>query len=150
MVRCHRFLIPIFILTFPVEALTRHELLSRYNRPVWKQTEPGGTTVIAEQFVPETGVSLMVRYDAAGNVKELRIVPQGAESDEHGTRYVKPETAERLLGQLVAKRLQPPEAAPETTGPCERVTRAAVNNVTITREFNDCAPKGLNITVTWR
>ena len=138
------------LLGFSAFALTRGQLAARYGRAAWRQTAAGSSFVTTEQFTPEAGVALTARYDERGNVREIRIAPEGAETDEHGTRSVKPELAEKILNQLIPRKQQPAEGYMESTGACNRVTVSRNDELTISREFHDCAPKGLNLTISWR
>ena len=110
----------------------------------------GGSTVTAEQFIPESGVALTVRYDDKGGIKEIRIAPLGPETDEHGTRSLPTDQAERILNLLVPRKQQPAPSASGTTGACHHATQSTNDTLTIARESSDCAPKGMNITVTWK
>jgi hypothetical protein len=140
----------LLLFSFSASAITRSQLTARYGRATWRQSSAGSTIVTTEQFVPETGVSLTARYDNRGNVLEIRIAPQGPESDEKGVRSVKVELSEKLLNQLLPRKQQPAESHSESTGACARITTAQDDQLTITREFHDCAPKGMNLTITWR
>jgi hypothetical protein len=140
----------LFLLCFSAFALTRGQLAARYGRAAWRQTAAGSTIVTTEQFVPETGVALTAHYDERGTVRDIRIAPEGPETDEHGPRSVKPDVAEKVLNQLVPRKQQPTESHTEITGACAHTTISQDDQVIIAREFHDCAPKGLNLSVTWR
>jgi hypothetical protein len=143
-------LVVLLFLSCATYAISRRDITSRYGRPTWRQTVSGGNMVTAEQFTPESGVALTVRYDEKGDVKEIRIAPLGPDTDERGTRYLHIDQAERILSQIVPRKQQPAENQSGTTGACHHVTQASNDTLSITREFSDCAPKGLNITVAWK
>ena len=110
----------------------------------------GGNTVTAEQFTPEPGVALTVRYDDKGGIREIRIAPLGPETDERGTRSLSSDQAERILNQIVPKKQQPAPSTSESTGACHHATLSTNETLSISRESSDCAPKGMNVTVTWK
>jgi hypothetical protein len=138
------------LFTWAASAITRRDLTSRYGPPSWRQTVSGGNTVTAEQFVPEPGVVLTVRYDDKGAIKEIRIAPLGPETDERGTRSLRTDQAERILNQIVPRKQQPAPSAQGTTGACHHATMSTNETLSITRDFTDCDPKGVNVTVTWK
>jgi hypothetical protein len=148
--RCTTLLLVSLLFTRTASAINRRDLTSRYGRPSWRQTVSGGNTVTAEQFVPETGVALTVRYDDKGAIKEIRIAPLGPETDEHGTRSLHTDQAERILNQIVPRKQQPAPSASAMTGACHHTTLSTNDTLTIARESIDCEPKGMNITVTWK
>jgi hypothetical protein len=143
-------LLVFYLFTWTVSAITRRDLTSRYGRPTWRQTVTGGNTVTAEQFIPEPGVALTVRYDDKGGIKEIRIAPLGPETDERGTRSLHTDQAERILNQIVPKKQQPAPSAQGTTGACHHATSSTNDTLSITRDFADCDPKGMIVTVTWK
>jgi len=148
--RCTNLLLVSLLFTWTASAITRRDLTSRYGRPSWRQTVGGSNTVTAEQFVPEPGIALTVRYDDKGSVKEIGIAPLGPETDEHGTRSLRTDQAEKILNQIVPRKQQPAPSASATTGACHHTTMSMNDTVTIARESVDCEPKGMNITVTWK
>jgi hypothetical protein len=143
-------LLVFYLCTWTASAITRRDLTSRYGRPTWRQTVSGGNTVTAEQFTPEPGVALTVRYDDKGGIKEIRIAPLGPETDERGTRSLHTDQAERILNQIVPKKQQPTEGSTQTAGTCHRLSTLMNDILSIARESFDCAPKGMNVTVTWK
>src|SRR5258706_14727198 len=114
--RCISLLLVSYLFTWTASAITRRDLTSRYGRPSWRQTVTGGNTVTAEQFIPEPGVALTVRYDDKGGIKEIRIAPLGPETDERGTRSLHTDQAERILNQIIPKKQHPTEGYTESTG----------------------------------
>jgi len=148
--RCITLLLVSYLFTWTASAITRRDLTSRYGRPSWRQTVSGGNTVTAEQFIPEPGVALTVRYDEKGGIKEIRIAPLGPETDERGTRSLHTDQAERILNQIVPRKQQPAPSTSESTGACHHATSSTNDILSITRESSDCAPKGMNVTLTWK
>ena len=148
--RCITLLLVSYLFTWTASAITRRDLTSRFGRPSWRQTVSGGSTVTAEQFIPESGVALTVRYDDKGGIKEIRIAPLGPETDEHGTRSLHADQAERILNLLVPRKQQPTEGFTQSTGSCHRLSMSTNDTLSIARESFDCAPKGMNVTLTWK
>lgn len=125
-------------------ALTRGDLTAKYGRSNWRQSVPGETAATLEQFIPASGVAVNAKYDSKGIVKELRIGPVTMEG------MVRTEVAEKILNQLIPKKSQPPESSSGMTGACHHVTQGSNDVLTIVREFSDCDPRGMNVTVTWK
>jgi hypothetical protein len=140
----------LLLICFSAFAITRGQLAARYGRAAWRQTAAGSSVVTTEQFTPEPGVALTARYDERGNVRQIRIAPEGPETDERGLRSLKPDLAEKILNQLIPRKQQPSEEHTESSGDCDRVVVSTGADLSISRQFHDCAPKGLNLTIDWR
>lgn len=139
-----RVLVAFALVCCGTSALTRSELAAKYGRSNWRQSAPGEATDTLEQFIPASGVALNARYDTKGTVKEVRIAPVSTEGS------VRTDVAEKILNQLIPKKFQPPDSSAATTGACHHVTQGANDILTIVREYSDCEPKGMNVTVTWK